>query len=115
MRTVFYQNVVWRVCFEIDECKRELEIYYHNQGERLVITSANDGQHGIGSLHNLFIGRAFDHEITEKVKEAHIRGVLKTVEEKLRRYDSKYSKFNKLFDLVPEKDRGVYHIEYDPK
>lgn len=79
---------------EIKEARRKLERYYARVGEDLIITSARDSQHIIGSFHP--DGRAIDFKKGTGKKEDII---LLVGADK--------------FDVVEES--GHFHLEYDPK
>jgi len=107
MATFFRMNVRWvEIHPEVKEARRRLEKAYDKKGNDLRVLSANDSQHGIGSLHP--DGKAFDIE-----DESYDRILTKKEILTILGGNDGYELGQKYFDVV-EYDWG-YHIEYDPK
>lgn len=104
MATFLRMNVRWvEMHPEIKEARRQLEKAYHQRGNDLLILSANDSQHGVGSLHP--DGKAID--IQDAIRILSKREILTVIG------NGDYAVGQKKFDVV-EYSWG-YHIEYDPK
>lgn len=83
---------------------RVVSAAYARRGVVDVITSANDGRHGVGSLH--FIGAAYDYR-TKTVPRSEINGLVEEIREHLG------EQYDVLFEYEGRPNEHL-HVEFQP-